>query len=328
MSRSTLPPDSTIAVVRPASGIFPDRAAASATAPPGSTTSLRSRKARAIAASDFRVADRQDPGQQLAVDRERERPRRRRLQRIADRARLRRVPEERPGRERAARVVEGFRLDAVDGGGRRERVDRDGGPAGEAAAAGRNQHLVRRHPELFRLLHQLEADRALAGDHVRVVVGRHERRAALRDDPARDGLAVFGKAVVEHDLGAERARVLELHGGRVRRHHDGRRDAEHPGRRGDALGVVAGREGDDAGAALRCVELHEAVVGSAELEGAGALQRLHLEQDPAAQRLVERRRREQGRAPRDAGEPSGGRLHVGKAGQGREVVLCVHRMLC
>ena len=163
---------------------------------------------------------------------------------------------------------------------------------------------------------------------MRVVVGRHQRRAALRDELARDRLAVPGETVVEHDFRAERARVLQLHGGRVLRHHDGRRNAEHPGRGGDTLGVVAGREGDDAGAALPGVELHQAVVGPAELEGTGALQRLHLEQDPAAQRLVERRRRQQRRAPRDAGEPSGRGLHVLEAGQGREVVLRVHRMLC
>ena len=53
-----------------------------------------------------------------------------------------------------------------------------------------HEHLVRHQPELGGLLHQLEPDRALAGDDVRVVVGRHERRAALGDDLPRDLLAI------------------------------------------------------------------------------------------------------------------------------------------
>ena len=66
----------------------------------------------------FRVADRQDAGQQLAVDREGEPAGRRGLQRVADRARLGRILEQRAGRERTARVVEGLGLDAVHGGRR------------------------------------------------------------------------------------------------------------------------------------------------------------------------------------------------------------------
>jgi hypothetical protein len=50
------------------------------------------------------------------------------------------------------------------------------------------------------------------------------------------------------------------------RHHDGGVDAKQAGSRRDALGVVAGREGDNARAAPAVVELHEAVVGAANLE--------------------------------------------------------------
>ncbi len=185
--------DRTIAVVRPASGTLPARAAASATAPPGSTTSLRSRKARAIAACTSASLTVRMPDEQLAVDRERECPGRRGLQRVADRAGLRRILEQRAGRERAARVVERLGLDAVHRGGRRERADRDRRAAASPPPLRRHQHLVGRQPELGRLLHQLEADCALARDDVRVVVGRHQRRAALgaslraiaRDFPAR-----------------------------------------------------------------------------------------------------------------------------------------------
>ena len=61
----------------------------------------------------------------------------------------------------------------------------------------------------------------------------------------------------------------------------------------------------------------EPVVGAADLERAGALQRLDLDEKPPARLLVERRCDEQRRAPGDAGEPACRGLHLGHAGQGR-----------
>ena len=63
------------------------------------------------------------------------------------------------------------------------------------------------------------------------------------------GLAGGGEAVaLQHDLGAERLGAVDLDEGRALGHHDRRRDAEPAGVIGDALGVVAGRHRDDAGA--------------------------------------------------------------------------------
>jgi hypothetical protein len=107
---------------------------------------------------------------------------------------------------------------------------------------------------------------------------------------------------------------------RVRRHDDRGRNAEQAGRRGDSLGVVARGEGDHPCRALRVVELRQPVVGAAELEGAGVLQRFELEQDAAAGARVERGAVEQGGAPGMACDPSGGRLHILEGRQARDRV--------
>jgi len=70
------------------------------------------------------------------------------------------------------------------------------------------------------------ADRPLPSDDQRVVIGRHQRRAALGDDFLRDCSTVLGVAVVEHDFGAKRQRALALGLGRIGRHHDGGAHAE------------------------------------------------------------------------------------------------------
>src|SRR5260221_11180679 len=54
VSRSTLPPDATTATVLPLIAYLPLSTAARATAPPGSTTSLKSAKATAIASAASR----------------------------------------------------------------------------------------------------------------------------------------------------------------------------------------------------------------------------------------------------------------------------------
>ena len=68
--------------------------------------------------------------------------------------------------------------------------------------------------------------------------------------------------------------------GASRGHDDDRRHAEKPRRRRDALRVVAGGEGHDAAGALLERDRRELVVGAAELERAGALQGLRLEENP------------------------------------------------
>jgi hypothetical protein len=86
--------------------------------------------------------------------------------------------------------------------------------------------------------------------------------------------------------------------------------------------MVSGRKGDHAAAALFLAQRRQFVVGAAELERAGALQRLRLEQDAAAEALVDLRRLDQGRFDDQAGEPRGGGVDVGNAGKrGHDEVL-------
>src|SRR5947209_20589712 len=74
--------------------------------------------------------------------------------------------------------------------------------------------------------------------------------------------------------------------------------------------VIAGRVRHDAARALGGGERQELVQGAADLERAGALEVLALEEDAAPARIVERRRRDDGRAVDAAGDPLGGGAYV------------------
>lgn len=101
----------------------------------------------------------------------------------------------------------------------------------------------------LRLPHQLQPDRALAGNDGRIVEGRHQHHALL-DIGADDSHAIVLVAVERHHLGAHLADIAHLERRRVDGHGNDRLDAEHGGRSGDTLGVIAGRERNDAAAAL------------------------------------------------------------------------------
>ena len=162
---------------------------------------------------------------------------------------------------------------------------------------------------------------------MRVVVGRHEHRAGLVGDTLADGLAALAEAVVEDDLGPVAARVLDLQAGRILRHDDRRLYAEGAGGISHALGMIAGGIGHDAALALIRRQLGNPVIGAAELERAGLLQRLGLDEDAPAGPLVEigggQKRRDHRLAPDaecrclDIGEGDGERRNGGgRAGCG------------
>jgi len=111
---------------------------------------------------------------------------------------------------------------------------------------------------------------------------RNERGSALGCELAADRFAVFAQTVVENDFGAARPRALDLRGRRVARHDDHGRRTERRGDRRDCLGVVAGRERDDAARLFRGREPADEVVGAAQLERADRLQALGLHQQAAA----------------------------------------------
>ncbi|MCY1520347.1 hypothetical protein D9M68_551220 [compost metagenome] len=185
------------------------------------------------------------------------------------------------GRLQAVGVV---RLDA-DHLDLRAQVLHVGGDARhQAAAANRHEDGVQRAAVLAEDFH---GHGALPGDHVRVVIGRHEGQALLRRQLQRVGQGVGEGIAVQHHLAATGTHAvdLELRGGA--RHHDGRFDAQLPRRQRQALGMVAGRCGDHAPRALFRAQLHHTVVGTTDLEGVDRLQVLALEQHLVAQPLAE-----------------------------------------
>ena len=132
---------------------------------------------------------------------------------------------------------------------------------------------------------------------------------SLRElEPAR--ARVLEGVAVEHDLGAEAARALDLDRRREARHHDRRRDAHALGVVRDRLRVVAGRDREHAVRALVGGELRHLVERAALLERRRELQVLELEEDVAAGELGQRARRQARRARDLAGEAPGGRADV------------------
>ena len=118
-------------------------------------------------------------------------------------------------------------------------------------------------------------------------------------DAHRLGVRIVVGVALEHDRRAERGDGVDLDLRRRHRHHDRRARAEPLRGESDALGVVAGRGGDDA---LRRVARRQArhlVVGAAELEREDGLEVLALQQQPVAEPLREERRLLQRRLDRD-----------------------------
>jgi hypothetical protein len=97
------------------------------------------------------------------------------------------------------------------------------------------------------------------------------------------------ETVEQHHLGAIAAGGRDLGLRCVLRHQDQRRHAQQARRQRDRLGMVAAGERDHAGPALRRIEARQRIEGSAELEGAHALEVLALEEDFGAQARVQRR---------------------------------------
>jgi hypothetical protein len=149
-----------------------------------------------------------------------------------------------------------------------------------------------------------------------LVIGGDDGGAALGGDTGADLLARLLDPVIKDDLGTIAARIGDLDRRRIRRHDDERRYAERLCRRRHALGMIARGPGDDALVALNGRELRQRVVGAAELERAGALQRLGLDEQAAAEPRIDRRRFEEGRQHRLAGDALGGgadRRDIGQA---------------
>ena len=185
-------------------------------------------------------------------------------------------------------------------------LQRQGDAGGQAATAAGHQYVCGAYIFLPCLVGNLEAGGRLADDDHGFVVGPDQRQAALRRQSCADLVAIAAGPLIEHDLGTEGAGVVDLLLRGIRRHDDDAGDAVHAGGKGHALGVVAGGEGDDpTGAGLR-LERRDRRPAAAELEGAGVLQALGLDEQTPPGDFVEEGRRQQRRPPRPAGQPDAG----------------------
>ncbi len=152
------------------------------------------------------------------------------------------------GLQRALHRVRVGRLDTDDADLRAEALHVRGDPADQPAAADGDEDRVDRLPQLAQDLHR---DRALAGDHVDVVVGMHERQLAAAHDAHGLGVGVVVRVALEHDGRAERSDRVDLDLRRRHRHHDRGLRAELLRRERDALRVIAGGCRDDTSAQRR-----------------------------------------------------------------------------
>src|SRR5690606_33096324 len=196
-------------------------------------------------------------------------------------------------------------LDADDADRRPERLDGGRDAGDEAAAPDRHDHDV----GVGRVLEDLEADRALARDDVRIVERMDEREAAL----APQCLALLERledGAVEDDVGAVRAARLDLRARGVRRHHDRAGDALAARAVRERLRVVARGDGDEAAGTLLGGEAAQPVEDAADLERAGLLETLGLDGHAHARALGERTRAEQRRAVHAAGDGRAGLFDV------------------
>src|SRR5690606_17834581 len=123
------------------------------------------------------------------------------------------------------RVVHPRSLDGLDADHahfRIELLDVRADAGDEAAAADRHEYRV---GGLLPLPGQLDADRALARDHVGVRERMHERELLLRRELHRALVGLVVRVAVQHDFAAERANRIDLDRRRALRHDDHGPDA-------------------------------------------------------------------------------------------------------
>ncbi len=212
-------------------------------------------------------------------------------------------------------VVVSGRLHRVELGLGRQDLERQGDPGDQPAPGGRGQEDVRLYVHGRELIGQFQPNGPLPRDHVRIVEGRHQDRAPLCSDAHRDFLAGFGEAVVGHHLATEVSGGLQLHRRGVGGHDDHGGTAHQTGGLGHPLRVVAGGEGHHAGDTLLGRQPAEAIEGAAELEGAGPLQGLGLDEHPRAGGGVQGVRSQERRLDRPAAQVGRGVQHIVEGGQ-------------
>ena len=177
--------------------------------------------------------------------------------------------------------IAGF--DTDDAGLRAQALDVGGNPGDEAATADGAEHGVDR---LRMGAEDFHADRALTGNHVRIVKRMDEGEPLLLFKLDGVGIGIGVGFTSEHHFGAACLDRLNLDLRRGAGHHDHGARAEAGGSERHTLGMVAGRSADHATGERRCGQLGHLVVSTTQLEAEHRLHVLALEQ----QTIVDARR--------------------------------------
>ena len=165
-------------------------------------------------------------------------------------------------------------LNADDANLRVEQLCQSGHARGQSAAADRHEDAVHQR----KLLEDLHGDGALAAGDIEVVKGVHEREALLLGKLAGACICLVIDVAHKLDVGAVRLGALDLDERRRGGHHDGCGNAVLLCGRRHALGMVAGRGGDEAVRTLLVTHGRNLVVGTAHLVGTRTLHVLRLEE--------------------------------------------------
>ena len=138
------------------------------------------------------------------------------------------------------------------------------------------------------LAQDFHRDGALSGNHIRVVVGMHERQVTALRELARVHIRLVVGVAVQYDFGAARGDRRDLDLRRRHGHHDGRLAFELLRRERDPLRMVAGGGGDHAALERRRGQLRHLVVRAAQLEREHRLHVLALEQQACCSSRADR----------------------------------------
>ena len=143
----------------------------------------------------------------------------------------------------------------------------------EPAAADRHQKNV----AIRELPVQLQGNGALAGHDTIVIEGMDKCEAFLVSQADSLPIGVIVHTGHQHHMGAVAAGGLDLTQGRPLRDADGGRDSHIPGGKGNALGMISRRAGNDAPGLFLIGKGGDLVVCTPELECAGFLQAIRLQ---------------------------------------------------
>ena len=150
----------------------------------------------------------------------------------------------------------------------------------QPAAADSDKHRVKLAPaHTLDLPQDFHGNRALAGDHVRVVKGVHKGQSLFFLQHGGVQVSVRVTVAVQQHLAAQGAHCVHLELRRGGGHDNDCARAQLVGAQCNALRMVAGRGTDHAFFELRCAQVCHLVVSAAQLEAEHRLLVFTLEQD-------------------------------------------------